>query len=45
VRSDGTIVDINAGKCLDVTGGGTANGTLLQLSTCNGDATQKWVRS
>ena len=24
------------GKCLDVTGGGTANGTLVDLNACNG---------
>ncbi|MCC3769860.1 ricin-type beta-trefoil lectin domain protein [Streptomyces sp. UNOC14_S4] len=31
------------GKCLDVKGGKTANGTQIQLYTCNGSATQSWI--
>jgi glucose/arabinose dehydrogenase len=31
-----------AGKCLDVNGGGTADGTRIQLWTCNGSAAQVW---
>jgi hypothetical protein len=31
------------GKCLDVTGGGTADGTKIQLYTCNGTGAQKWT--
>ena len=31
------------GKCLDVNGAGTANGTLVDLYTCNGTAAQVWV--
>ncbi len=31
------------GKCLDVTNGGTANGTLIELWTCNGGANQQWL--
>ncbi|HKT01015.1 MAG TPA: RICIN domain-containing protein [Rugosimonospora sp.] len=30
------------GKCLDVAGGGTADGTTVQLLTCNGSAQQQW---
>ncbi len=30
-----------AGKCLDVAGAGTANGTKVQLWTCNGSAQQR----
>ncbi|QDQ14459.1 virulence factor [Streptomyces spectabilis] len=30
------------GKCLDVQGGGKANGTPVQLYTCNGSPAQKW---
>jgi hypothetical protein len=30
------------GDCLDVTGGGTANGTLVDLYTCNGTGAQVW---
>lgn len=32
-----------AGKCLDVAGGGTADGTKIQLWTCNGSAAQTWT--
>ncbi|MER5979550.1 RICIN domain-containing protein [Streptomyces sp. NPDC001857] len=31
-----------SGKCLDVAGGGKANGTPVQVYTCNGGAAQKW---
>ncbi|MFB6941360.1 RICIN domain-containing protein [Streptomyces sp. NPDC060286] len=30
------------GKCLDVTGGSTANGTRVQLYDCNGTGSQLW---
>ncbi|MEU6063120.1 RICIN domain-containing protein [Streptomyces sp. NPDC047082] len=30
------------GKCLDVEGGGTANGTAVQVYTCNGGSAQEW---
>ena len=33
------------GKCLDVTGQGTADGTLVELWTCNGGANQQWTPS
>ncbi|MFI8193285.1 ThuA domain-containing protein [Streptomyces sp. NPDC085946] len=33
------------GKCLDVDGGGTADGTKIQLWTCNGSAAQTWTVS
>jgi glucosylceramidase len=33
-----------AGKCMDVAGAGTANGTPVQLYTCNGTAAQQWTR-
>jgi hypothetical protein len=29
-------------KCLDVTGGATTSGTLLQLWDCNGTGAQEW---
>ncbi len=32
------------GRCLDATGNGTANGTLLQLWDCNGGGAQKFVQ-
>ena len=30
------------GECLDVVGGGTANGTLVDLYACNGTGAQVW---
>ncbi|WP_328475263.1 PQQ-dependent sugar dehydrogenase [Actinoplanes sp. NBC_00393] len=33
-----------AGKCLDVAGAATADGTKIQLYTCNGTAAQHWSR-
>src|SRR5690242_9320562 len=31
------------GKCVDVAGAGTANGTAVQLYDCNGSAAQQWT--
>ncbi|WP_244181881.1 RICIN domain-containing protein [Streptomyces curacoi] len=36
-------VDGKKGMCLDAAGGGTANGTVVQIYTCNGSAGQKWT--
>jgi glucosylceramidase len=33
-----------AGKCVDVAGAATANGTAVQLHTCNGTGAQHWAR-
>ncbi|TYB54510.1 glucosylceramidase [Nonomuraea sp. PA05] len=33
-----------AGKCVDVAGGSAADGTAVQLYTCNGTAAQQWAR-
>src|SRR5215208_4259455 len=33
----------DSGKCVDVTGGSSANGTRIQLLTCNGGAAQQWT--
>ena len=30
------------GQCLDVAGGGTANGSRVQIWTCNGTGAQTW---
>ncbi|HEY8981438.1 MAG TPA: non-reducing end alpha-L-arabinofuranosidase family hydrolase [Streptomyces sp.] len=43
VNSDGTIVAVQSGLCLDVSGGATANGTAVQLWNCNGGSNQKWT--
>jgi len=32
-----------AGKCVDVAGAGTANGTAIQLFDCNGTGAQRWT--
>ncbi|WP_231956944.1 MULTISPECIES: SGNH/GDSL hydrolase family protein [unclassified Actinoplanes] len=32
-----------AGKCVDVAGAGTADGTPVQLYTCNGTVAQRWT--
>ena len=32
-----------AGKCLDATAGGTANGTKVELWTCNNSTAQQWT--
>ncbi len=39
----GTIQSASAGKCVDVNGGGTANGTIVQLYDCNGTIAQQWT--
>jgi lysophospholipase L1-like esterase len=43
VNSDGTIVGVQSGRCLDAVGQGTANGTKLQIYTCWGGNNQKWT--
>ena len=45
VNSDGTIVGVQSGLCLDAVGQGTGNGTLIQLYSCSGGSNQKWSRS
>jgi GH25 family lysozyme M1 (1,4-beta-N-acetylmuramidase) len=39
----GRVVLANGGKCLDDTGGSTANGNKTQIWTCNGGTAQKWT--
>ncbi|WP_436390433.1 RICIN domain-containing protein [Amycolatopsis sp. MEPSY49] len=39
----GTITGIG-GKCVDVSNSGTANGTAVQLWTCNTTPAQRWTR-
>ncbi|WP_310794819.1 arabinofuranosidase catalytic domain-containing protein [Streptomyces sp. TLI_171] len=41
-NADGSLGTI--GRCLDATGNGTANGTLLELWDCNGGGAQKWIQ-
>ncbi|HEY2672045.1 MAG TPA: hypothetical protein VGJ07_16960 [Rugosimonospora sp.] len=33
---------MGSGLCLDVRGGGSCNGTALELSNCTGGSDQKW---
>ncbi|UQU67264.1 RICIN domain-containing protein [Couchioplanes caeruleus] len=44
VNADGTIRNQQSGLCLDVNGGGTANGTTVVLWTCTAAANQRWTR-
>ena len=43
VASNGTLQVY--GKCLDITGASTANGTLVELWDCNGGGNQQWQAS
>ncbi|MFI1002619.1 endo-1,4-beta-xylanase [Streptomyces galbus] len=45
LNSDGSIVGVQSGLCLDAVGAGTANGTLIQLYTCSGGSNQRWSRA
>ncbi|WP_433509308.1 endo-1,4-beta-xylanase [Nonomuraea sp. CA-143628] len=45
VNSDGTIVGVQSGLCLDAVGAGTGNGTRIQLYSCSGGNNQKWTWS
>ncbi|QXE34503.1 ricin-type beta-trefoil lectin domain protein [Streptomyces sp. GMY02] len=38
----GTLAGLG-GKCLDVAGGSTANGTAVQIYDCNGSTAQRWT--
>ena len=40
----GTVVGQASGRCLDVRGGASADGTPVQLWDCNGTGAQKWSR-
>ena len=44
VSTDGTIIGVQSGLCLDVIGAATANATKLNIWTCNGDRNQRWTR-
>lgn len=39
-----TIVGQASNRCLDVQGGASADGTIVQLWDCNGTGAQRWVR-
>ncbi|MET8176972.1 endo-1,4-beta-xylanase [Streptomyces clavifer] len=42
INSDGSIVGVQSGLCLDAVGNGTANGTLIQLYSCSNGSNQRW---
>ena len=43
-EASGTITGL-AGKCLDVAGANSADGTAVQIYDCNGTGAQNWTRS
>jgi hypothetical protein len=43
--TSGTIVGTQSGRCLDVPGATTSNGTQLQLWDCTGTSNQAWTRT
>ncbi|WSS19297.1 non-reducing end alpha-L-arabinofuranosidase family hydrolase [Streptomyces sp. NBC_01190] len=45
INTDGSIVGVQSGLCLDAAGVGTANGTKLQMYSCTGGSNQKWTFS
>ncbi|MGW8767203.1 endo-1,4-beta-xylanase [Streptomyces sp. NPDC055815] len=45
LNSDGSIVGVQSGLCLDAAANGTANGTLIQLYSCWNGANQRWTRT
>ena len=42
-QSNVTIVGTGSGRCIDVPGSSTANGTQVQLWDCHGNANQRWT--
>ncbi|MEU2118500.1 endo-1,4-beta-xylanase [Streptomyces sp. NPDC016459] len=45
LNSDGSIVGVQSGLCLDAAAAGTANGTLVQLYSCWNGGNQRWTRT
>ncbi|WP_369193901.1 endo-1,4-beta-xylanase [Streptomyces djakartensis] len=45
LASDGSIVGVQSGLCLDAVSAGTANGTLIQLYSCSNGGNQRWTRT
>ncbi|MEU6929078.1 endo-1,4-beta-xylanase [Streptomyces sp. NPDC046374] len=43
--SDGSIVGVQSGLCLDAAANGTVNGTLIQLYSCWNGSNQHWTRT
>ncbi|MEU9996491.1 endo-1,4-beta-xylanase [Streptomyces sp. NPDC050848] len=45
LNSDGSIVGVQSGLCLDAAANSTANGTLIQLYSCWNGSNQRWTRT
>ncbi|SEB79569.1 endo-1,4-beta-xylanase [Streptomyces sp. TLI_105] len=45
LNSDGSVVGVQSGLCLDAAAAGTANGTLIQLYSCWNSGNQHWTRT
>ncbi|MEU9358419.1 endo-1,4-beta-xylanase [Streptomyces sp. NPDC048301] len=45
LNSDGSVVGVQSGLCLDAVGNGSANGTLIQLYSCSNGSNQRWTRA
>ncbi|GAA2326866.1 endo-1,4-beta-xylanase [Streptomyces cuspidosporus] len=45
LNSDGSVVGVQSGLCLDAAAGATANGTLIQLYSCSNGSNQRWTRT
>ncbi|MFJ6016817.1 endo-1,4-beta-xylanase [Streptomyces sp. NPDC092952] len=45
LASDGSIVGVQSGLCLDAVGNGTGDGTLIQLYSCSNSSNQRWTRT
>lgn len=43
-NGNGTLSNPQSGKCMDGSGGTTANGTHLQIRDCNGSGAQKFAK-
>lgn len=44
VGTTSSVRGVGSQRCLDVSGGATANGAKLVLWTCHGGANQRWSR-
>ncbi|MEU0132949.1 endo-1,4-beta-xylanase [Streptomyces sp. NPDC006296] len=45
LNSDGSIVGVQSGLCLDAAAAGTSNGTPIQLYSCSNGSNQRWARA
>lgn len=44
VNADGSVTQVDSGKCLDATAHGTSDSTALGIWACTGAANQRWAR-